>query len=335
MNEEESEKSEEGSENGAEGSGQDSQRNLIQNGRVSSNGGSRRGQDGILIYPQDLLVQSSPSLSSEQSLNDSPVLTFVTLPHPRYGHNIEFIQVNSHHLYEFQTIQPRKYGSWFIDQRVCSNSSLYLLSKYDIRFLFLPYLILTSAKYSPLSQILSSTNDEQQTNEMRKIELKYQNEWKLDEICDVNDKLGDDMILYRLNYEKLSDCLRGKVTKMTQVIYQKRKQRESKESTALFDSSFQSKKQSESRDDIENTPTDEDLKTAVTILLDYLPDSVALRLLQSYDMTMESLSSSSQNSNKRKADWEAALEVCLQFVHLLSSFFDRSRKRLYLLLQLE
>lgn len=322
-----------------EGEPENSQRRLRENGSglISRNGSTYRptGQDGILIYPKDLLINSS---------SPTPNLTFVTLPHPRYGHNVEFIQVNSHHLYEFQIVQPRKgqYGSWFIDQRVSSNSSFYLLSKYDLRFLLLPFFIFTSARYSPLSQIISSTlptssktaatttassgptatTDEPQANEMRKIQLKYQSEWKLDEICDVNDKLGADMLLYRLNYDKLLHWLRGKVTKLTQVIYQKRKQKEFKESKSLFDSSFQSKSKSDERrddDDVEGTSSDEDLKTALTIILDYLPDSVTLQLLQSYDMSIESLTTSTQNSNKRKADWEAALEV-LEILFLLSLF---------------
>jgi hypothetical protein len=293
----------------------------------SSNGGvAGHGRGGILIFPKDLLLQSA---SSAHSSNSSPNLSFVTLPHPRYGHNIEFIQVDSHHLYEFQIIQSRKFGSWFIDQRVCSNSSFYLLSKYDIRFLFLPFFISTSTKYSPLSQILYSnpTTDEHQVNEMRKIQLKYQNEWKLDEICDVNDKLGEDMILYRLNSEKLLSWLREKVTRMTQVIYQKRKHREASESRSLFDSSFQSKNKDENSVDLGDAPTDEDSRTALTIILDYLPDSTALQLLQSYDLTMESFTSNTQNFNKRKADWEAALEVFFVDPVAFSHIF-RSKKKL-------
>eukprot|EP01036_Dinobryon_divergens_P045504 gene45504-60803_t len=78
---------------------------------------------------------------------------------------------------EIQSVQPRRHGSWFIDQRISSEGSLYLASKFDPRFLILPYLEKESSRFCPLDQIIGP-----------KIPITGASSWKLEEICDVNDK---------------------------------------------------------------------------------------------------------------------------------------------------
>ena len=67
-----------------------------------------------------------------------------------------------------------------------------------------------------------------------------------------------------------------------------------------------------------SNPNEQDLKGALNVITDYLTESMTTRLLQSYDMTIESLTTSSQfsNSQKRKTDWEASLEVYFLITNL-------------------
>jgi hypothetical protein len=164
---------------------------------------------------------------------DDQSITFVVLPHPKYG-PIEFVRCGID-LYELQTVQPRKFGSWFIDQRVSSDPSLFLATKYDQKFIILPFLEKHGQKFSPLDQIVVMVDG------CDCLPLNQVSMWHLDDICDVNDKFGDDMILYRLNQDKTLDWLRKKVQGIAEYIGQQRRLKSSHDQVATtFDSSIQS-----------------------------------------------------------------------------------------------
>ena len=67
-------------------------------------------------------------------------LSLVNLPHPK-GLPIMFAQVKDC-IYEVQLAEARRFGSWFINQRVSSDTGFYIANKIDPRLLILPFFIL-------------------------------------------------------------------------------------------------------------------------------------------------------------------------------------------------
>jgi hypothetical protein len=166
-------------------------------------------------------------------------ISFSVLPHPRYG-PVTFLK-SAGHLYELQKAQPRKFGSWFINQRVLSDGSYLMASQFDRRFLILPFFEKDGSKYRPLDQIITAVEG------CDRISLENCANWNLSEICDINDKLGDDMILYRINMEKVLAWLRNKVTRTVEVLYKQRKQKVAESlQVQTFNSSAQSTSSSSS-----------------------------------------------------------------------------------------
>jgi hypothetical protein len=142
-------------------------------------------------------------------------LILLTFPHPKHLEGgVLFCQTGSN-IYELQSVQPRKYGTWFIDQRIASDSSYLMASKFDPKFLLLPFLE-KSSRYSPMDQIVTYVEG------CDRLPLQDCAQWQLGDICDINDQLGDDMILYRLNMEKTLAWLRGKVDRTAAYLCKKR-----------------------------------------------------------------------------------------------------------------
>jgi ribonuclease H2 subunit B len=131
-------------------------------------------------------------------------ITLLTLPHPKDSEDGVLFCQSGAQIYELQSVQPRKFGSWFIDERISSDSSYLMASKFDPKFLVLPFLE-KATKFSPLDQIVTYVEG------CDRIPLQYQMQWNMGDICDVNDQLGDDMILYRMNKDKTLAWLRSKV----------------------------------------------------------------------------------------------------------------------------
>lgn len=246
----------------------------------------------------------------EVAPGDFPLLT---LPHPKDGQGVLFM-FKQNVFYELQSVQPRKFGAWLIDERVSSDPGFYIATKFDPKFLLLPFLE-KSSKFSPLDQILTFCEG------CDRIPIENHIQWGLDEVCDVNDKLGDDMILYRLNLEKLKSWLRNKVDRTARFLYRKRMKSLSSQ-VNTFNSSAQSEKCEELKSSNDSTVSDracnddtslsfaeEDKLNALCILCDLLSDSMTKDLLEIYNVPLENLSTTNASSKKRKSDWEAALEV--------------------------
>lgn len=227
-------------------------------------------------------------------------IQFATLAHPKTGHEVVYL-ITDGELYEFQSCQPRKYGAWFIDERVCSDSMIYLGGFIDPRLLILPYLEKDSSKFCLLDQIVPVST----------IPLQHSSLWKLDEICSINDKLGDDMTLYRLDESKTLNWLRNKVNKTSKVIAKQKKLAAQKDCFVdTFNVTFQSSKLMEVTDKvIETDPDQEDTKRALQIITEYLSANMTGKLLQSYGLNTSDIEGHSSSVTKRKADWETALEI--------------------------
>ena len=231
----------------------------------------------------------------------------ITLPHPK-GMPIVFVQIAGE-LMELQSIEPKKRGSWFVNQRVSSSSKVYVATKFDPRFLCLPYLERASAKYSPLDQVVC-TND---TAGCSRLPLTRSGQWKLDEVTDVKD-LGDDLILFRFNESKTLDWLNNKVRR-TAIHFMKQRQQKMDSENVTFVSSFQSSSQAtvNSKNSTTETqlaePNPHDIKTAVQVISDYLSESMTEKLLKLYGLSASDLTDTKNHNSKRKTDWEADLEV--------------------------
>lgn len=133
-------------------------------------------------------------------------------------------------IYELQTVQLRRNGSWFSNQRVSSSSVFFMTSKIDPRFLCLPFLQKSRDKFSPLDQIIGHTKD------CERLPIAHASEWKMDEICDIKD-LGDDAIFYRYNEEKTLAWLKAKVAR-TAITLAKQKALRGKRVNRLMASNF-------------------------------------------------------------------------------------------------
>jgi hypothetical protein len=137
-------------------------------------------------------------------------IKFFTLPHPKFQTPVVYV-IHGDNFMELQTSQFRKFNTWFINQKVISNNNLTLATKFDPKFLLLPFLEKYSSKFSPLDQILTDVEG------CSRIPLSNFKNWQLDLCCDIKD-LGDDLILFRYNADKTLNWLNSKVIAITNMI---------------------------------------------------------------------------------------------------------------------
>ncbi|KAJ1409652.1 ribonuclease H2, subunit B [Ochromonadaceae sp. CCMP2298] len=262
----------------------------------------------MATVPSDIVMllqrgPGQPTLLTGQELN------LKSFPHPK-GYDMLVLDLDNE-LYEVQVAQPRKHGSWFINQRVCSSGSIHLVSKLDPRFLCLPFLA-KSTKYSPLDQVVHLPE------QYARFPFGAAGGWKLHEICDVNDKLGDDMILYRYNESKVLAWLQGKVARTAQVLMRQRLAGAGA-TDPLFVSGFNSAAAGVGAgagagagvvadSSIPSIPLKEDVLQALEVVTDYLTPALADTLLRAYAVTAADLAAPVAGQ-KRKTDWELELEL--------------------------
>lgn len=181
-----------------------------------------------------LLIQKAGGSISTHGIS-AKELILKSFPHPR-GYGMMVIDLEDN-MYEVQITQPRKYSSWFINQRVSSGQDLYMANLFDPRYLCLPFLEKSAGKYSPLDQIVFMDA------KYARFPFSRASSWKLGEMCDVNDKLGDDMILYRYNERKMLEWLSRKVENTAKALMKQRLSRAQSQNTT-FASGFNISKQS-------------------------------------------------------------------------------------------
>lgn len=278
-----------------------------------------------------LLIEKSTSSdkNSIRQINEGDNMNLVSLMHPKGVPVVYMIYKDD--VYEVQTIQPMKYCSWFINQRVSNNECIYVANKIDLRYLILSDMIAAGSKYSPLDQIIIT----QPT--CCRIPIHMIKRMNMTDVCDINDKYGEDMILYRYNEDKTMKWLTDKVNRTCRVIAKQRIRKNASINTS-FVSNFNVSEQStittaattaittgkdsnngngesesvlvdNADDDI--VITREDTKVALQIICDYLTETIASKLVACFDMTLQDLlpSKAAQNITKRKADWEIELEI--------------------------
>jgi len=265
----------------------------------------------LLVRNDDGTVNSSTSISG---------LSFETFPSPRGGVPVLFcLQESKQRVLELQTVQPRRNGCWLLDQRVCSDQFMYLATEYDARFLLLPFLE-KKDKFSPMDQIVT------QSPGCSRFPLHWISKWHMEEICDINDSFGPDMLLYRLNQDKVMSWLRYKVDTTSSVLAAKRFEKESTRNRMKVEGFSASTSESRSiieSNACENIPnggadittststkpsiSSADIKLAVHIVCDYISMSLGTKLATSYDLDIESVFK--VTTAKRKTDWEEQLAL--------------------------
>lgn len=241
-------------------------------------------------------------------------LKIIQVYHPRQDSTILLVQ--GQNIYELQKTQIAKYASWFLDQRVLSNKQMLMGTPIDPRFILLPYFEVAGSRYSPLEQIVHSSNITTPSN-VKVLPLQHWRQWKMDEVFDVNDKLGDDMIVFRYNKDKTLAWLQRKVEKVSKVLALQRK-RVQQTAQPLFaesfrsGSSFQQQHQHHQKNfSVEDTVIeDQDRRVALEITCDLLSDSLISELVPVFGYTVDEIMvTKSASTLKRKAEWEIALEV--------------------------
>jgi hypothetical protein len=249
--------------------------------------------------------------------------SFIQLPDPKTGISVTFLQ-SGKKLLELQSSELRRHNSFFVNQRVSSDGRFYFGVNYDPRFLILPFLEKNALKFSPLDQIVTVSPN------CSRIPLEDCKNWKIDEVADVNDKLGDDMILYRYNLQKVIQWLRKKVENTAKVIMKQRlEEKTSSNIVNSVDFSFQSSKpvnlKEESGNVAEVEPSREDLIKAVLIVSDYVTDSASKLLCESFGFSQSDLSDTNtrKSETKRKSDWEEELEVITTFIFSYKAFKNK------------
>ncbi len=154
----------------------------------------------------------------------------ISLPHcSKHNEATLCLRHNGEYL-ELQGATISKYGSFLIHNRVSSSNQIFLASKFDPRFSLLPLFYMAREKYSPLPQILITMSEENAMFSSGAPSLfddimKDPKRFKLDDLCDINDKHGD-MIFYRYSSEKVLSWLRNKVERVAKVISHKRSKKE-------------------------------------------------------------------------------------------------------------
>ena len=261
-----------------------------------------------------LFLSKEEGLDAKGALLQQSGLRLIKLPHPKGGIPVMFLQGGDAEIYELQNAAPRKHASWFINQRVSSDPSFYMASRVDPRFLVLPYLEKAGSKFSPLDQIVTVADS------CARISLDKASTWGLDGLCDIKD-LGD-MILYRHNEAKTLEWLGAKVRKTARLLTTQRIKKD-KASNGLFVGAFnvsaqsaQSAASAAAADAVPIEVTDEQVsqeetRVSLQIVCDYLTDTIATKLVQSFGMQLADLAPSKvqENQLKRKADWESELEL--------------------------
>lgn len=254
------------------------------------------------------IVSSILLLQNDIDITIPTELDIITLMHPK-GIPVMFMKQGKE-LLELQVCEPRKYGSWFINQRISSNGSYTLATKIDPRFLCLPHLEKTD-KFSPLDQIIINHEG------CDRLPLTDSKEWGLDAICDINSAFGEHMILYRFNETKTIEWLKEKTNKISMTIAKQRHIREAK-GNINFVSSFNSgakvnilqDKNLHNSNDVNEIKIDkDDIIIAAQIVCDYLTEKMIGKLVAALGIETSVLYSSTAANTKRKTDWELELEI--------------------------
>ncbi|KAG5180390.1 ribonuclease H2, subunit B [Tribonema minus] len=135
------------------------------------------------------------------------------MAHPRTGEKVKWLLRPTHDepgsldVLELQVtrVAPTSFCSFFVGQAVQSDGAVYMATRVDPALLLLPLMTACKDRWIPLGQ---------QLQEARLAWLLRCRHLGADKICDVNDRLGPDLMLYRLNEAKALAWLLSKVDRV-------------------------------------------------------------------------------------------------------------------------
>ena len=145
---------------------------------------------------------SAPALVTEDA-------KIIGIAHPRTTRVAPFLyHEDLGRIDEIQTMKALedKHSSWLLKDEIQEDGTLYFCTPVDPLFLLLPVLSANSTRFQPLDQIVPGVESPNITLVLNCAKLSLSN------ICDVKDKYGPDMILYKLNTEKTLKWLEAKVS---------------------------------------------------------------------------------------------------------------------------
>ncbi|CAN0222533.1 unnamed protein product, partial [Hapterophycus canaliculatus] len=134
----------------------------------------------------------------------------VGIPYPQHdtGEATKFMMIGDN-LLELQVARPREpheLASFFVDQAVQQEGAVYTASRIDPLFLLLPILAKHATRWCPLDQALAEGGCGSLRG-LRHLDAK--------KLCDVNDRMGPDDLLIRINEEMVLSWLSAKVERAT------------------------------------------------------------------------------------------------------------------------
>lgn len=151
---------------------------------------------------QWIFIAPESAVHSDECGSTEPV--FIKFPHPRTGKELQFLLSHSgEKVFEVLRFkeEPR---SWFVEDSVQKDGSLYLITPIDPLFLILPYLTKFSQKFRTLEQLL--------VDESHPSVSALTGCLSSDELLNICDAKGDDDLqVYRLNSDKTVAWLKAKV----------------------------------------------------------------------------------------------------------------------------
>ncbi|CAM9798022.1 unnamed protein product [Ectocarpus fasciculatus] len=160
----------------------------------------------VYLMQDDAFAVSS--LKDLKGGNSELVAKVVGLVHPRTGEATKFMMVGDN-LLELQVARPREpqeLASFFIDQAVQQDGAVHAASRVDPLFLLLPVLAKHATRWCPLAQAMAEGGCGS---------LRGLRHLDADKLCDVNDRMGPDDLLIRINEESVLAWLAAKVERAT------------------------------------------------------------------------------------------------------------------------
>ena len=243
----------------------------------------------------------------------------VTLVHPHTGQPQHFIVSSNNDIYEVQGIS-RSYGSFFVGSRVLSNGTLHVMTRIDPLFFLLHQLHTTKEahQWQPMDQLQVSNIVQHAIKDIR--------QWN--HVCAVK-KLGDDLILYKIDPQKALQWLVQKQEAAYKVVRQqmtiaKRNQQQATQKLVAqgggaFSSSFrlaqdeQQDKDTSTVIETNTTTSNSDLtpteliaakQASVDIVCEYLSTEWQTKLRSHLQVPVETTTTTT-NSNHKKRPWQA------------------------------
>ncbi|CAM9330606.1 unnamed protein product [Scytosiphon promiscuus] len=148
------------------------------------------------------------SLKVRERENMGLIAKVISFVHPRTGEATKFMMVGDN-LLELQVARPREpqeLASFFVDQAVQQEGAVHTASRIDPLFLLLPVLAKHATRWCPLDQALAEGG----CGSLRGLRHLDANK-----LCDVNDRMGPDDLLIRINEDSVLSWLSGKVERAT------------------------------------------------------------------------------------------------------------------------